>query len=259
MLAVRVTISSLSKGFGPARVAGYQTDLKDLKGSYETYRIQWSWTRVSFGLGWHSGRGPEPVFLAFAKLMTSQGSTAQNSTSQHSGSGSSLGEYARQIRKDPGTKTTPRVFDNDNLPKDDKLSVVGHPDNPTADNASTDANSPSAKSPATPAPAEDEAAKAVAAKQWGDKLAAQKDQVDLLGRELDVLQREYQIRAAAMYADAGNRLRNSGDWDKQDAQYKQQIADKQKALDEAKQKLEDEEEEARKAGVTPAAVQPPAQ
>jgi hypothetical protein len=33
-----------------------------------------------------------------------------------------------------------------------------------------------------------------------------------------------------MYADAGNRMRNSADWDKQDAQYKQQIADKQKAL-----------------------------
>jgi hypothetical protein len=48
-------------------------------------------------------------------------------------------------------------------------------------------------------------------------------------------------------------MRNSADWDKQDAQYKQQIADKQKALDEAKQKLEDLQEEARKAGA-PASV-----
>jgi hypothetical protein len=56
-----------------------------------------------------------------------------------------------------------------------------------------------------------------------------------------------------MYADVGNRMRNSADWDKQDAQYKQQIADKQKALDEAKQKLEDLQEEARKAGA-PASV-----
>ena len=71
-----------------------------------------------------------------------------------------------------------------------------------------------------------------------------------------MLQREYQIRAAAMYADAGNRMRNSGDWDKQDAQYKQQIADKQKALDDAKQKLEDMQEDARKAGV-PASVSEP--
>jgi len=78
----------------------------------------------------------------------------------------------------------------------------------------------------------------------------------LLTRELDVLQREYQIRAAAMYADAGNRLRNSGDWDKQDAQYKQQIADKQKALDDSKQKVEDLREEARKAGV-PSSIREP--
>src|SRR5260370_422652 len=55
--------------------------------------------------------------------------------------------------------------------------------------------------------------------------------------------------AAAMYGDVGNRLRNSADWDKQDAQYKQQIADKQKALDDAKQKLEDLREEGRTAGV----------
>ena len=99
----------------------------------------------------------------------------------------------------------------------------------------------------------DEAARAAAAKQWEDKIDAQKAQIDLLGRELDVLQREYQIRAAAMYADVGNRMRNQADWDKQDAQYKQQIADKQKAVDEAKQKLDDMQEEARKAGA-PASV-----
>jgi hypothetical protein len=59
-----------------------------------------------------------------------------------------------------------------------------------------------------------------------------------------------------MYADVGNRLRNSGDWDKQDADYKQKIADKQKALDDAKQKLEDIQEDARKAG-TPSSIREP--
>jgi hypothetical protein len=47
----------------------------------------------------------------------------------------------------------------------------------------------------------------------------------------------------------GNRLRNSAQWDKQEAEYKQKIADKQKAVEEGKQKLEDMQEEARKAGV----------
>jgi hypothetical protein len=233
---------------------------------------------------------------------------------------SSLGDYARQVRKAPTTKQ--KVFDNDNLPKDTKLSIIGPApaaEGAPADNSSeakpgesanatpaagetkatptgeaktagADAKAPTdAKAPAdakdtkapsdaktateekaplkseakaeekaplkstakTPAEeeADKEAAKQAAIKQWEDKLTAQKEQIDLLARELNVLQREYQIRAAAMYADVGNRMRNSADWDKQDADYKQQIADKQKALDDAKQKLDDMQEEARKAGV----------
>ena len=57
------------------------------------------------------------------------------------------------------------------------------------------------------------------------------------------------LPAAAMYADAGNRLRNSGNWDKEDADYKQKIAEKKKAADAAKQELDDMQEDARKAGV----------
>jgi len=206
---------------------------------------------------------------------------AQNqapASSQTIPSGPSLGDYARQVRKDPGAPSSkPKVFDNDNLPREDKLSVVGRTaasandnsaarsENATAAPAAGQANAAAeaktetqSKAPSATAVQgpDDEAAKQAATKQWADKLASQKDQIDLLGRELDVLQREYQIRAAAMYADAGNRMRNSADWDKQDAQFKQQIAEKQKALDEAKQKLEDTQEEARKAGV-PSSVREP--
>jgi hypothetical protein len=225
------------------------------------------------------------LFLVLAGV----GTSAQNqapTTSQKSSSGSSLGDYARQIRKDPSAKALPKVFDNDNLPKDDKLSVIGQTPAPASGNSSEtkaaqsdsaspaagEANAGTANKGATDAKAAteaktgstgseekapltstvkasgEEATKPAAAKQWSDKLTAQKEQIDLLARELDVLQREYQIRAAAMYADAGNRMRNSSDWDKQDAQYKQQIADKQKALDDAKQKLDDIQEDARKAG-----------
>jgi len=183
------------------------------------------------------------------------------------GQSTSLGDYARQIRKEPDAKSKPKVFDNDNLPKEDKLSVVGKPrenaeapeeqkPEETAAPAAGTENKPQAPTPGADTSKMDEAAKQAAWKQWGDKLASQQETIDLLTRELDVLQREYQIRAAAMYADAGNRLRNSGNWDKQDAEYKQQIADKQRALDEAKQRLEDMREEARKAGV-PSSVREP--
>ena len=46
--------------------------------------------------------------------------------------------------------------------------------------------------------------------EWKQKIADQQGKIDLLSRELDVTQREYRLRAAAFYADAGNRLRGSG-------------------------------------------------
>jgi hypothetical protein len=157
----------------------------------------------------------------------------------------SLGDYARKVRKEPaGAKPKPKVFDNDNLPTDDKLSVVGQgPANAPAAAPADDKDAAAAKT------ADDEQAKKAVWKTWQDKMTTQKDAIDLAARELDVLQREYQLRAAAIYADAGNRIRNSADWDKQDADYKQKIADKQKSLDDAKQKLQDMQEDARKAGV----------
>jgi hypothetical protein len=163
-----------------------------------------------------------------------------------------LGDYARKIRKDPGApKPKPKVFDNDNLPKDDKLSIVGEqPSTNAAPVAPADDKDAAAAKPAD----DDQAKKEAAWKAWQDKLASQKGQIDLAGRELDVLQREYQIRAAAMYGDAGNRMRNSGQWDKEDADYKQKIADKQKAVDDAKQKLADMQEDARKSGVPSAMI-----
>jgi hypothetical protein len=208
------------------------------------------------------------LFAASVVPASAQQSQASSTQSQNQAQ-PSLADYARQIKKDsPQPKSKPKVFDNDNLPKNDKLSVVGEPPLVAADKSSeakpadSAGNVPAAtdkKSAAEikAAATEDEQAKRQAAlKEWQQKLTAQKDQIDLVDRELDVLKREYQIRAAAFYADAGDRLRNSAAWDKQDTQYKQQIADKQKALDDAKQKLEEMQEDARKAGI-PAAIREP--
>ena len=211
------------------------------------------------------------IALFLGLLGLTAGAQNQAPSNSQSSSTDSLGDYARQIRKTAAAPSKPKVFDNDNLPREDKLSVVGTVREASADSSAgakseetaapapgeakapgevkTTSEAKTAGSAATPNPSDDEAARQAAIKQWGDKLSAQKDQIDLLTRELDVLQREYQLRAAAMYADAGNRMRNELDWDKKDAQYKQQIADKQKAVDEAKQKLDDMQEDARKAGV----------
>jgi hypothetical protein len=174
----------------------------------------------------------------------------------------SLGDYARSVRKTQGQKAPEaKHYDNDNLPQNEKISVVGQtPAVQTADNLNGDApkTDATASTPGDPGKSADGDKKDADSSQdskqaeyadWQGKIADQKKQIDLASRELDVLQREYQLRAAAMYADAGNRLRNAGAWDKEDTDYKQKIADKQKAVDTAKQKLDEMQEQARKAGV----------
>ena len=73
------------------------------------------------------------IGLALALSTALLASMAVAQTTTPATSQSSLGDYARKIRKDPGTaKAKPKVFDNDNLPTDDKLSVIGEK---SADNA----------------------------------------------------------------------------------------------------------------------------
>jgi len=163
----------------------------------------------------------------------------------------SLADYARSVRKDK-KPATPKQFDNDNLPRTDKLSVVGNATDAsaTAPAAEAGAEPPAADTnkPSTIKPGDSAEDRQKVFDEWKGKIAEQKDDIGLLSRELDVLQREYRLRAAAFYSDAGNRMRDSKDWDKEDKEYKDNIADKQKAVDEAKQKLEDLQESARKAG-----------
>jgi hypothetical protein len=192
--------------------------------------------------------------LVFVSSMLLLVSAAEGQTAAPSQDQSSLADYARKVHKDTGAaKPKPKVFDNDNLPKDDKLSVVGQPVN-EARTATTEESSDKSATPDGKAGTASKSITGTDKKQsevnsWVEKLTAQKEQVNMASRELDVTQREYQLRAAAMYADVGNRLRNSLQWDKEEATYKQQLAEKQKALDDAKQKVEDMKDEALKAGV----------
>ena len=164
----------------------------------------------------------------------------------------SLGDYARAVRKNKAEPTsTSHHYDNDNLPTTDHLSVVGPP--PVEDSAaapeSGKANSePNAKGEA-PDPAKAAAERQKTQDEWKKKLDKQQEKIDSLSHDLDLDQREYRLRAAAMYSDAGNRLRNVAQWDKDDAQYKTDIDAKQKAVNAARQELDQMQEEARKAGI----------
>ncbi len=180
----------------------------------------------------------------------------------------SLAAQARQARKNKPTTQT-RTFDNDNLPTEDKLSVVGTPQPAPLTPAQAGLNvsdvsaADAAKAQAANAPADKTVApKSEAAKQqaqwtqWKDRIVGQKEAIDHAQSDLDLADREYRVHLAEYYSDVTNRLYNGGQWDKKDAEYKAQIDAKKKAVDDAKQKLEDMQEEARKAGV-PASMREP--
>jgi hypothetical protein len=169
----------------------------------------------------------------------------------------SLGDYARTARKDKAAPApTSRHFDNDNLPVNDTLSVVGQASvagdagkdtDPKAAGAKTaDAKSADAKAADPKAAAAD---KQKAAEDMKKKMDQQQEKINSLNREIDLDQREERLRAAAYYQDAGTKLRNPVEYNKGQAQDINDAAEKQKSLDAARQQLEQMKEDARKAGI----------
>lgn len=199
---------------------------------------------------------------AFIASSSAQNPAMPSTTSQNSSTSAqtstpaepSLGNFARTVRKEKKQEAS-KVFDNDNLPREDKLSVVGTPSDSTAAAGASDqqAAAPSAQAskPSNPAvtPGESPEQRQQVFDAWKGKLSTQQSQIDQLSHELDLEQREYQLHAADYYRDAGGMLRNQAVWNKENAEYTQKIAEQQKALDEAKQKLSDMQEDARKSGV----------
>jgi len=162
----------------------------------------------------------------------------------------SLGDVARANRKAKVRQTSAKQYDNDNLPKTDHLSVVGpEAANVNGQGAATAADGATTDANAAATPKEEQADRDKANADWQAKIDEQKKKIDALSHELELTQREYRLKAVAMYSDAGNRLRNSSEWDKEDRDYKQQLEAKQKEVDAAKAELENMMEAARKAGV----------
>lgn len=163
-----------------------------------------------------------------------------------------LGDVARASRKEK-RHAAAKVYTNDNLPTSATLSVVG-PSSAPEEPEKSEAQDKEAK-PAKDAEKKDgsdkkdakEKSAAADSQAWSAKIADQKKKIDDLAHELDLLDREYKLRVAAFYADAGWQLRDSKKWAEDDAKYRADIADKQKQLDEARAQLEDMQEQARTA------------
>jgi len=206
-------------------------------------RITYVWLAASVLAG---------VLVPFSSGQSSSTQGAITSTSDPQEQ--SLGSYARAVRKDKKQEAAKR-FDNDNLPRTDKLSVVGDtslaensPANPPdATQQQVAAGAPTETPKMTPGQSPEERQKVI--DQWQQKLAGQHAQIDALSQALSNDQREYRLHAAEYYNDPSQRIVNQTQWGKDDADYKAKMAEEQKAIDDAKQKLDDLEEEARHSGV----------
>lgn len=212
------------------------------------------------------------VFLfCLAAMITTVAVSGIAGAQTQASSSPSLGDYARAVKKTKSPeKNSGKVYDNDNLPNSSSLSVVGQTTttdaeqekdkdpgsqakegDKTADGKTADGKSETDKKGDKAAQLKagqgaEERQKALAA--WKAKLDEQKSQVSLLTRELDVLQREHDIKATEFNGDTARRVQNPSGFAAEDAKYKKQIAEKQKAVDAAKGKLSEMQEEARKSG-----------
>jgi hypothetical protein len=156
----------------------------------------------------------------------------------------SLGDAARAARKNkPEPSPSTRHYDNDNLPTNETLSIVGPP--PAAE-AATAGTAPAAPAAGASNPDRD---KKKVADEWKEKLDKQKEKIDSLSKELDLEQREFRLKEANFYANGAARLQNASQFDKDGAETKNDIDDKQKAIDAAKQEYDELQEQARKAGI----------
>ena len=131
----------------------------------------------------------------------------------------SLGDYARAVKK---TKNAPasdhkKVYDNDNLPANSSISVVGNTTSsqqPSSDQSPSSAaaadqsgsspdKSTEKKEPELKAgQSQDDRKKALDA--WKEKLAAQNEKVSGLAHEVELLQREYTVKSAEFYSNPAN-------------------------------------------------------
>jgi hypothetical protein len=166
-----------------------------------------------------------------------------------SASAQSLADAAREQRANKPETPQAKVYTNDNLPTGGGITVIG---------------APAPAAPATPAKASSTTLAAAAtsaadSQKAADKLKAdvqaQKDEISRLERELDVATREWKLQQATYYADAGNQLRDPAAFAGRERKFNDETKQKQQAIADAKQKLDDIQEQARKSGLPSSATE----
>lgn len=202
------------------------------------------------------------LIAAFAiSLATSALVSAQSQQSP------SLGDYARAVKKaKDSTQAKPagKVYDNDNLPQSPSISVVGTLSTPVDQTADAktpdgtpkqDAQSGDKKEEPTlkAGQSADERQKALDA--WKEKLAGEQEKISKMSQDLELANREYQVKQVEFWANTAERAQDPSAFSQQDDKFKQEIAAKQKLLDDEKTKLGEMQDDARKAGAPSSVIE----
>jgi len=166
----------------------------------------------------------------------------------------SLAVAARKHKQQQsGKPVAAKVYTNDNLPATETISTVGAPASdaaaptPTDGQTTADGSTPAAKDGAKPA--DETKTRQKTWEDWRDKIQKQKASVEQMQKENEEIDRQYKLTSGNYYNSAQQRLYDGAAMAKEDAAYKQQLEQKKKAIDDAKQKIDDLQEEARRAGV----------
>ena len=166
----------------------------------------------------------------------------------------SLAVAARKHKQQQsGKPVAAKVYTNDNLPATETISTVGAPASdaaaptPTDGQTTADGSTPAAKDGAKPA--DETKTRQKTWEDWRDKIQKQKASVEQMRKENEEIDRQYKLTSGNYYNSAQQRLYDGAAMAKEDAAYKQQLEQKKKAIDDAKQKIDDLQEEARRAGV----------
>ncbi len=164
----------------------------------------------------------------------------------------SLADAARKHKQQQaGKPVAAKVYTNDNLPSTETISTVGAPVSDSASSTPTDgqtAADASAPKDGTK-PADDTKSRQKTWEDWRDKIQKQKAAVEQMQKENDEIERQFKLTTGNYYSSAQQRLYDGAAMAKEDAAYKQQMEQKKKAIEDAKQKIDDLQEEARRAGV----------
>jgi len=167
------------------------------------------------------------IFTAAALTLAPIALRAQQSDA----SGDSLAAAARAARDQKAKKQQPaKVWDNDSIPKQGGVSVVGvEPQAPAATDQAQAAAPAAPGAPATPAAAQQSASQ--------PEIDAAKRQLDTLKSDLDVLQRKYALDQQSFYGKTGYQSDTAGAAALQGE--KDDIDAKQQAINDAQKKLDD--------------------